>query len=271
MPDSANTPINLAPIVTFAIYVIISVYWKGSSLEVSQAFTSLTLISLLTAPFMLFTQILPVVIQTLACFDRVQEYCNYGVDTRNTESSDTKNQNSTADVREDSSSQDVAHEVIQLDSKSPRPDQCILFNDESFKWKVDGPLILKNIKINIRPATFTALVGPVGSGKSSLLESILGETIAQSPLLQKKRPISSAYCSQMPWLENKTIRDNIIGGNNYDDKRYETVRAACDLESDIECQAQGDMTRIGSKGVSLSGGQKQRIVSIRLVDRLEKH
>ena len=73
--NTANVPLNLAPTVTFAVYVIISIYWKGTTLEVSQAFSALALISLLTTPVMLFTQVLPRVIQSLAYFNRIQEYC----------------------------------------------------------------------------------------------------------------------------------------------------------------------------------------------------
>lgn len=114
-------------------------------------------------------------------------------------------------------------------------------------------------------------MGLVGCGKSTLLESILGETITQSQLHQKKLPISVSYCSQIPWLENKTIRDSIVGENSFDDKWYGIVKAACNLETDITHQAQGDMTRVGSKGISLSGGQKQRIVSTHLVSISEKN
>lgn len=136
---------------------------------------------------------------------------------------------------------------------------------ETFRWKKDGPAVLKDIKLSIEEGSVTALVGPVGSGKSTLLESLLGETLSSLPSHGSRPSNSVSYCSQQPWLENKTIRDSIIGGNPYDDKWYRSVLAACDLESDIASQPQQDETRIGSKGVGLSGGQKQRIALARAI------
>ena len=255
MMSLANSPINLAPTVTFAVYVIISVYWKGSTLEVSQAFSSLALISLLTMPLLIFIQTLPRVTQALGCFDRIQEYCNYSTDALNSN-------DGTNTVGNHNSSRNLTCETIELSNQPLRPGQCVSLSNESFRRKADGPVVLKNLNVSIDSGNITALVGPVGGGKSTFLESLLGESIPQAPLLEKRLSTSVSYCSQEPWLENKTIRDSIIGENPYDDKWYGAVKAACDLESDITRQAQGDMTRIGSKGISLSGGQKQRIVSI---------
>jgi ATP-binding cassette subfamily C (CFTR/MRP) protein 1 len=70
-----------------------------------------------------------------------------------------------------------------------------------------------------------------------------------------------AYCSQQPWLENGTIRQNVVGISTYDREWYATVKFACSLDADIEGPQKGDSTSVGSKGLNLSGGQKQRIVS----------
>lgn len=235
---------NLAPTVTFAVYAIISVYWKNSTLDVGQAFTSLALISLLTEPFMLFTQILPRIIQGVSCFQRVQEYCNHGAD--NDESMCTT-------IKEECN--------MEMNRHQHTSSRGLQIQDGSFKWKKDGPIILQNVNFTIQPGTILALIGPVGSGKSTLLESILGETIAQRPTLSPRPSTSAAYCPQKPWLENKSIRDSIVGEYAFDDKWYGTVIGAVDLVSDIGSLLNGDKTMIGSKGIGMSGGQKQRIVS----------
>lgn len=69
-----------------------------------------------------------------------------------------------------------------------------------------------------------------------------------------------AFCAQTPWLQNKTIRDNIIGISKYDEGWYHRVVSCCALEEDIAELANGDATNVGSKGVALSGGQKNRLV-----------
>jgi len=72
---------------------------------------------------------------------------------------------------------------------------------------------------------------------------------------------SMAYCDQTPWLENRSIRDNILGQSPLDEKWLATVLEACALDEDVRMFPLGDLTLVGSGGVSLSGGQKQRVVS----------
>jgi ATP-binding cassette, subfamily C (CFTR/MRP), member 1 len=250
----ANTPINLAPVVTFAIYVIISVFWKHESLLTAQAFTSLALISLLTTPVIVFIQALPRVIECTNCFCRIQEYCNYGLKSEA--------------LSEIYDLQDVAGGTVILQHSTPNevesaqssPENlAISFKGQSFGWKENEPSILRDLHIAIKRRSITAIVGQVGSGKSTLLQSILGETIA-SLAERQKATTSVAYCSQEPWLENTTIRQNIIGISAYEPKWYSLVISCCCLDPDLRQLQEGDQTCVGSKALNLSGGQKQRIV-----------
>jgi len=104
------------------------------------------------------------------------------------------------------------------------------------------------------------VIGPVGSGKSTFLKTLIGETYALEGEL--RLPTARiAYCDQTSWITSGTVRDNIMGESGiYDEEWYSAVIHACDLETDLAQLSHGDKTIVGSKGVKLSGGQKQRIV-----------
>ena len=251
----ANTPINLAPVATFAVYVIISVFWKNETLLTAQAFTSLALVSLLTTPVVVFIQALPEVIGCLSSFDRIHEYCNYGTGM----GSPNEQCKSQSNNGPDFNLQDMGPNSVELARSSPQ-DKIISFDGQSFGWSKTGSAVVKDLNLLIKPKSITAIVGPVGSGKSTFLESMLGETIAK-PNTRLKRTFPIAYCSQQSWLEHTTIRQNIIGASSYEPKWYSVVQTSCGLDIDMRQLEKGDQTRVSSKGHNLSGGQKQRIVS----------
>ncbi|KAF7542600.1 hypothetical protein G7Z17_g11429 [Cylindrodendrum hubeiense] len=252
--------IVLWPVVTFGMYAIIAVYWKNESLLTAQAFTSITLISLLTRPVLMFIQALPDVLQSIGSFDRIQEYANY---YPKKPTSDHSTDAAPHDSRSVISLQSLTGGV-QYSSARVSGDHFISLHGQSFSWKPAGPTVLTDIEMRVDSESLTAIVGPIGSGKTSLLESIIGETIPISGTISKGVG-SVAYCPQEPWLENTTIRKNILGVSPYDPKWYETVQNACALGPDLEQIKLGDMAAVGSKGCSLSGGQKQRIALARAV------
>ncbi|MCJ1308796.1 hypothetical protein MMC25_002451 [Agyrium rufum] len=260
------TPINLAPVVTFAVYTIIAVYWQNDTLFSAQAFTSVALITLLTTPVLSFIQTLPEIIQCIGCFDRIQQYCNYPLDH-----GAAGGDNITID-------ENAQHRVSQrgLTSKSSIELQevpeypCLSADGHNFGWSKTSPAFLKDLKFNIKRGSLVALVGPVGSGKTAFLNSLLGEMISFHSATDNVRGrhklnMHVAYCSQQPWLENGTIRDNIIGGLPFDAKYYGSVTFQCCLQVDFDALEAGDRTRVGSKGLNLSGGQKQRIALARAI------
>ncbi|KAL4488820.1 hypothetical protein ABPG72_016473 [Tetrahymena utriculariae] len=125
---------------------------------------------------------------------------------------------------------------------------------------------LKNISLNIQPGELVAIVGQVASGKSSLLLAILGEMVKTSGNLKINGSI--AYIPQSPWLQNSSLRDNIIFGLPFEEDKYYKVIEKCQLTVDLqnkEVFPLGDLTEIGERGVNLSGGQKQRIGIARAV------
>ncbi|KAJ8716035.1 hypothetical protein PYW08_013320 [Mythimna loreyi] len=126
-------------------------------------------------------------------------------------------------------------------------------------WQPDSALeTLKNITLKAAPGEFIGVAGPVGSGKSSLLQLILGELIPKEGTLSLGGARVS-YASQEPWLFVATVRENILFGLPYDRIRYKKVIRACALVRDFELLPHGDSTLVGERGISLSGGQRARI------------
>jgi ATP-binding cassette, subfamily C (CFTR/MRP), member 1 len=117
--------------------------------------------------------------------------------------------------------------------------------------------ILEDISIYVKPGELCAVVGKVGSGKSTLCSAILNETLLTSGTISLKGKV--AYASQSPWILNASLRDNILFGLPYNKERYDRVISVCQLNYDLEMLNDGDLTEIGEKGINLSGGQKQRV------------
>lgn len=135
----------------------------------------------------------------------------------------------------------------------------------SFVWKA-SPQDRTYITLTLQSSptgNLVAIVGPVGSGKSTFLKGLAGETpVLQGELFIKYRDL--AFCEQTPWLASRTIRDNIIGETSlseFDAKWYSTVVTAIELDLDLKRMPAGHKTLVGSNGAKVSGGQKQRIVS----------
>ena len=76
---------------------------------------------------------------------------------------------------------------------------------------------------------------------------------------------SVAYVPQQAWMQNASVKDNILFGKQIDSIFYDNVIDACALKSDLKILPGGDSTEIGEKGINLSGGQKQRVSLARYV------
>nr|CAD7590287.1 unnamed protein product [Timema genevievae] len=124
---------------------------------------------------------------------------------------------------------------------------------------------LHKVALQVKPGQLCAIIGPVGSGKSSLLQVLLGELPLSSGSMSLRGEVS--YASQEPWMFVGTVRQNILFGQPYQPKRYKEVVRACALTRDLELFPNGDKTLVGERGVSLSGGQRARINLARAVYR----
>ncbi|KAI9204423.1 P-loop containing nucleoside triphosphate hydrolase protein, partial [Polychytrium aggregatum] len=149
-------------------------------------------------------------------------------------------------------------ESVALDAASKEGDPQIVDSLHS-----PAPWSLGPITLQIPHGALYAIVGPVGSGKSSLLNALVGE-------MKRSRGSvffsgSVGYCPQTAWIQNATLRDNVLFGLPIDDKKYAKVLKCCALERDLQVLPAGDSTEIGERGINLSGGQKQRVNLARAV------
>ncbi|KAI0711948.1 P-loop containing nucleoside triphosphate hydrolase protein [Cerioporus squamosus] len=121
----------------------------------------------------------------------------------------------------------------------------------------EQPFQIKDVTMLVPRGALVAIVGSVGSGKSSLLQGLIGE------MRKVKGHVSFggrvAYCSQTAWIQNATLRENVLFGRPYEEERYWKVIEQASLLPDLQVLADGDLTEIGEKGINLSGGQKQRV------------
>ncbi|KAK1385958.1 ABC-type xenobiotic transporter [Heracleum sosnowskyi] len=159
--------------------------------------------------------------------------------------------------------EEIQHSSVEYVS----PDQTefdIEIKRGKFSWDAKSTsLTLDGIDFQVKRGMKVAICGTVGSGKSSLLLSILGEVTKLSGTV--KISGTKAYVPQSPWILSGTVRDNILFGNSYNRSKYDETIKACALTKDFELFPTGDLTEIGERGINMSGGQKQRIQIARAV------
>ncbi|WKY16856.1 hypothetical protein Q1695_001460 [Nippostrongylus brasiliensis] len=143
-------------------------------------------------------------------------------------------------------------------------DEALKIENATFAWEQsEGDETLKNITMSVGRGQLVAIVGKVGAGKSSLLQAILGEMNKISGSVNVSGSV--AYVPQQAWIQNLTLRNNILFNRTYDRAFYDKVLDACALRQDLASLPAEDMTEIGEKGINLSGGQKQRVSLARAV------
>ncbi|KAF5273605.1 hypothetical protein FQR65_LT04604 [Abscondita terminalis] len=155
---------------------------------------------------------------------------------------------------------DEVHSVHHISDGPP-----IQLQNVTAKWSKNIENTLTKLNMVIEEGSLVAVVGPVGSGKSSLLQSLLGEITLTSGKLLLNGTVS--YASQDSWIFNNSVRQNILFGNRMNEIRYKKVVEVCALLRDLKMFISGDKMIVGEQGSSLSGGQKARVNLARAVYR----
>ncbi|XP_057633187.1 ATP-binding cassette sub-family C member 2 [Chionomys nivalis] len=217
------TPV-LVSVITFAVYVVVD---SNNVLNAEKAFTSITLFNVLRFPLAMLPLVISSVLQASVSIERLEKYLG---------------------------GEDLDTSAIRHVSNF---DKAVQFSEASFTWDRDLDPTIRDVNLDIKPGQLVAVVGTVGSGKSSLISAMLGEMENVRGHITIKG--TTAYVPQQSWIQNGTIKDNILFGSEFNEKKYQQVLEACALLPDLEMLPGRDMAEIGEKGINLSGGQKQRV------------
>ncbi|KFV57602.1 Canalicular multispecific organic anion transporter 1, partial [Tyto alba] len=220
----------LVSLASFAVYVLVD---ENNILDAQKAFTAISLFNVLRFPMAMLPLVLSSLVQTNVSTVRLERYLG----------------------GEDLDSSAIHHDPIA--------GSAVRFSEATFAWEQDGNAVIRDVTLDIAPGSLVAVVGAVGSGKSSLVSAMLGEMENIKGHINIQG--SLAYVPQQAWIQNATLKDNILFGSELDEARYQQVIKACALLPDLELLPAGDQTEIGEKGINLSGGQKQRVSLARAV------
>jgi ABC-type multidrug transport system fused ATPase/permease subunit len=211
------------------ITVVVLAYYTqvmGKELDSSKTFVTLTTLLLLQEPLRSIPNLFSSIVQMLVSVKRIQE-------------------------------------LVESDKFVPVVNSNETFFD-SCSFAYGEKVVLKEISFKIQEKEFLGIVGPVGSGKSSILQALMGEI----PLVAGRMKVNTsiAYAPSLDsWLLNTSVRENILMGLDFNEKWYWEVIEACCLMPDIKNLPGNDLTEIGERGINLSGGQKARICLARAV------
>lgn len=154
------------------------------------------------------------------------------------------------------------HKIVRIDENAT--EKCVIFNNVTAMW-ANSQSGIEDVSFEIKGNQFCAIIGPVGSGKSTILHTILHELEIDKGELSVCGVVS--YSAQEPWLFEASVRQNILFTEDYDENRYRQVIHVCALERDLELLPYADLTIVGERGISLSGGQKARVSLARAIYR----
>eukprot|EP00026_Physarum_polycephalum_P000563 Phypoly_transcript_00564.p1 GENE.Phypoly_transcript_00564~~Phypoly_transcript_00564.p1 ORF type:complete len:1454 (+),score=273.03 Phypoly_transcript_00564:76-4437(+) len=160
-------------------------------------------------------------------------------------------------------SEELDPDAVSSDTLPENSDIAVRVTGGSFKWGSAESTTLKNINITVKKGELIAVVGSIGSGKSSFISSIIGEIPKIDGKVEVRGTI--ALVPQQPWIKHTSLKENILFYRKFDSARYYNTIDVCELERDVAVLPSGDLTEIGERGINLSGGQKARVSLARAV------
>ncbi|CRL02706.1 CLUMA_CG015844, isoform A [Clunio marinus] len=221
---------SLAPFLV-SLASFITFVMMGGVLSPNVAFVAISLFNILRFPMAMFPMMIAFIMQAWVSVKRINKFLN-------------------------------SEEIDPNNVTKNKSDYALNVDNGSFTWGGESTT-LKNINMKVKKGNLTAIVGSVGCGKTSLVSALLGEMEKLNGNINVDG--RTAYVPQQAWIQNSTLRDNILFGRPYDKNFYDKVVEACALVPDLAMLPAGDQTEIGEKGINLSGGQKQRVALARAV------
>ncbi|TRY85000.1 hypothetical protein DNTS_016183, partial [Danionella cerebrum] len=215
----------LVALSTFAVYVSVD---EKNVLDAEKAFVSLSLFNILRFPLNMLPQVISSMVQASVSLKRIQDFLSH--DELDPES---------------------------VDRTSAASELAVSVLNGKFSWAKNNQVTLENINVLVPQGSLLAVVGPVGCGKTSLISALLGEMEKLEGHVSIRGSV--AYVPQQAWIQNASLRENILFGREFEEQKYRAVLEACALTPDLETLPGGDQTEIGEKGINLSGGQRQRV------------
>ncbi|KFP52290.1 Canalicular multispecific organic anion transporter 2, partial [Cathartes aura] len=203
----------LVALTTFAVYVSVD---EKNILDAEKAFVSLSLFNILKFPLNMLPQVISNVAQTSVSLKRIQQF--------------------------------LSHDELDpncVETKVITPGNAISVTNATFSWGKELKPSLKDINLLVPSGALVAVVGHVGCGKSSLVSALLGEMEKLEGEVAVKGSV--AYVPQQAWIQNATLKDNILFGQAPNEQKYQNVLEACALKTDLEVLPGGDQTEIGEK------------------------
>uniref|UniRef100_A0A8C2YHW1 ATP binding cassette subfamily C member 3 n=1 Tax=Coturnix japonica TaxID=93934 RepID=A0A8C2YHW1_COTJA len=218
----------LVALTTFAVYVLVD---ERNTLDAEKAFVSLSLFNILKFPLAMLPQLISNIAQTSVSLKRIQQFLSHD---------------------------ELDPNCVERNVIAPGKEFGAVLHGAAA-----GACFLHSINLLVPSGALVAVVGHVGCGKSSLLSALLGEMEKLEGEVAVKGSV--AYVPQQAWIQNATLKDNILFGQAPNEQKYQNILEACALKADLEVLPGGDHTEIGEKGINLSGGQRQRVSLARAV------
>ena len=235
---------NIVPLVCFALYPSV----MNEPLKASTAYTSISLFKILQMPFAMMPMCMMLFVQFRVSVKRITDFL------------DLDEVDPTLVERDVPAGSVLKYKTINGEEKELKDydasKDAVVIQDGYFAWG-ENENCLKDISVRIPKGALVAVVGRVGSGKTSFVSSLVGEMTKNAGLVMVNGTMSLS--AQQAWLVNDTVRNNILFGKPYDDAKYKEILKVCCLEDDLKMLAGGDQCEIGDRGINVSGGQKARI------------
>ncbi|KAF0700286.1 Aste57867_9194 [Aphanomyces stellatus] len=251
----------VAPVVSLALCLVVFVA-RGGTLTSPLAFITLAYVNAARMPCNSFSFATMNLFDAMHSCRRLDAYLDDDETTAHGSATSSQDDDTVSSGSADASAIAIHHASFQWPRTAANGDATSSTATE------DTYLGLRDIQLAVALGSLTVVVGAVGSGKSSLLQAILGEMPRMHGTCDVHGRV--AYVSQEPWLQNATVRANVLFTDDVDTPnrddvidRYDHVLAACALQPDLAVLVAGDATEIGERGINLSGGQKARVALAR--------